>query len=79
MNLTAQEENLRSELILRLQMTNRADILQALRELMDRLEPRKDFWDELSEIQRAMVHRGMAELEAGQGIPADEVLRGLKR
>jgi hypothetical protein len=79
MKLTSQEEKLRSELVERLQMIESSDLLQEVREILDRKAPQKDFWDELSPKQQAMVRKGIEELKAGKGIPAEEVLRRLKR
>ena len=79
MKLTTKDEKLRSELIQKLQSVESPDLLQEVREILYRNEPKKDFWDDLSEKQQAMVKKGMAELKEGKGIPAEEVLRRLKR
>ena len=79
MKLTAQEEKLKSELIERLQMIDSPVLLAEVREMLDRQAPKKDFWEALSTKQQALVHNGMAEMKDGKGIPAGEVLRGLKR
>ena len=79
MKLTAQEEKLKSELIERLQMIDSPVLLAEVREMLDRQAPKKDFWEALSTKQQALVHKGIAEMKDGKGIPADEVLRGLKR
>jgi hypothetical protein len=79
MKLTTQDEKLRSELIEKLQTIESRDLLQEVRAILYRNEPKKDFWDELSVKQQAMVRKGLAELKAGKGIPAEEVLRRLKK
>ena len=78
MRLTLQEENLKSELIERLRAIENPDLLQEVRTILYRNEPKQDFWNELSTQQQVMVRKGMAELEAGKGIVAEEVLRKLK-
>ena len=79
MKLTTQDEKLRSELVERLQMIERPDLLQEVRAILDKYESKKDFWDELTPKQQAMVRKGMAELKDGKGIPAEEVMRKLKK
>ncbi len=79
MKLTTQDEMLRSELVERLQMIERPDLLQEVRAILDKYESKKDFWDELTPKQQAMVRKGMAELKDGKGIPAEEVMRKLKK
>ena len=79
MRLTVQEEKLRSALIERLRAIENPDLLEEVRTILNRNEPKQDFWNELSTQQQAMVRKGMAELEAGKGIAAEEVLRKLKR
>ena len=78
MRLTLQEENLKSELIERLRAIENPDLLQEVRTILYRNEPKQDFWNELSTQQQVMVRKGIAELEAGKGIAAEEVLRKLK-
>ena len=79
MKLTTQDEKLRSELIERLQAIENPDILQQVIEILSRNEPKRDFWDELSGKQQAIVKKGIAELKAGKGIPAEQVLRKLRK
>ena len=79
MKLTTQDEMLRSELVERLQMIERPDLLQEVRAILDKYESKKDFWDELTPKQQAMVRKGMEELKDGKGIPAEEVMRKLKK
>ncbi len=79
MRLTLQEEKLRSELIERLRAIENSDLLEVVRSILCRNEPKQDFWNELSTQQQVMVRKGMAELEAGKGIAAEEVLHKLKR
>lgn len=76
--LSTQDEKLRSELIERLHATESPDILQRVREILYNDEPPRDFWDDLSARQQAMVRKGMAELREGKGIPAAQVLRNLR-
>lgn len=38
-----------------------------------------DWWDELSEQQKALIEKGKQELENGQGIPHDEVRQEINK
>jgi predicted transcriptional regulator len=46
--------------------------------LIDRMlelknEPNKDWWDEISEEEKAAIEAGLADIEAGRVIPHEEV------
>lgn len=34
-----------------------------------------DWWDEISEEERAAIHEGLAQLDRGEGIPHEEVMK----
>jgi hypothetical protein len=76
MKLTAQQQKQKSELIERIQMIDSPDLLYEVKEILDRHTSEVDFWETLSEKQKALVRKGMAEFKEGKGIPAREVLRG---
>ncbi|MFM9950203.1 MAG: hypothetical protein ACKV1O_19875 [Saprospiraceae bacterium] len=43
------------------------------------LDDETDFWDELSEAQKAQIELAIQQLSAGQGIPHEEVMEGLRK
>jgi predicted transcriptional regulator len=38
-----------------------------------------DFWDELSEAQKAQIELAIQQLDAGQGIPHEEVMEKFRK
>lgn len=43
------------------------------------LKPSPDFWNELSENQRAKIEKAILEVEAGQGIPHESVMQEFRQ
>lgn len=72
-------EALRQELIERLQRTDAPDVLEEVRRILAASALTQDWWDSLTEAQQSIVDQGFAELDAGQGIPAEEVLKSIRK
>ncbi|MDZ4680680.1 MAG: hypothetical protein SH848_03570 [Saprospiraceae bacterium] len=43
------------------------------------MNSQNDFWDELSEAQKARIEIAIQQLETGQGIPHKEVMERLRK
>lgn len=43
------------------------------------LKPQKDFWDDLSEEDKASIQRGLEQLDRGERIPYEEVIDKIRR
>lgn len=43
------------------------------------LKPQKDFWDELSEDDKASIEKGLEQLARGERIPYEEVIGKIKK
>lgn len=56
---------------------NDADILKEFIRLKN--EKEKDWWDELSEEERAEIEEGLAQAERGDVIPHDEVMNKYRK
>ena len=56
---------------------NDADILREFIRLKN--EKEKDWWDELSEEERAEIEEGLAQAERGDVIPHDEVMNKYRK
>ncbi len=50
------------------------DILQQL----NTIKSGQDWWDQISEEERSAIDEGIAELDRGEGIPHEEVVRRVK-
>lgn len=79
--------NLREEkldVIHQLLQVNDEALLHAIKNMLDFGLERQgniqtDFWDELSETQKASIEIAIQQLDAGQGIPHEEVMEGLRK
>ncbi|MFN8393790.1 MAG: hypothetical protein U0176_03860 [Bacteroidia bacterium] len=79
MNTNSELEALRQELIEQLQRTDAPDVLEEVRRILAASAPQQDWWDSLTEAQQSIVDQGLSELDAGQGIPAEEVLKSIRK
>jgi predicted transcriptional regulator len=43
------------------------------------LNPREDFWDDLSEADKASIERGLEQLDRGERVPYEEVMQKIRR
>ena len=41
-------------------------------------EPKEDFWNQLSDDQKAAIEEGLAQLKRGEGIPHEQVMKEAK-
>ena len=64
---------LRNDLIKLVVTVEDKDFLQQMIALFRSHEKGEDWWDELSKEELELIKIGMAELEAGQGIPYEQV------
>lgn len=80
MNLQAEKLTLIQQLI---QVDDEA-LLLAIKKMLEfglkhQGESQTDFWDELTEEQKSRVEESIRQLEAGQGIPHEEVMASLRK
>lgn len=59
--------------------TEDINILNQIKEILLRENEKADFWDELSEAQKEAINLGSKQLDAGEGIPYEEVLKKISR
>lgn len=43
------------------------------------LKPQNDFWDELSEADKASIEKGLAQLERGERVPYEEAIDKIRK
>jgi hypothetical protein len=79
MRFTKEQKEFRARLVDRLQSTNSLEILEKVRQILDWGESDGDFWDDLSDIEKAKVMKGKQELKDGHAIPAKQVLDDLNQ
>lgn len=77
MKLEAQSIRMRSELVQRLQVEERPEVLAAIQAILDGAET--DFWDKLTADQKISIEQGIEEARSGKTVPAREFLARLKR
>lgn len=73
MNIEAEKISL-AKLIFDIEDIN---ILNQVKEILDRENNKADFWDELSDVQKEGINLGIKQLDAGEGIPYEEVLKNI--
>ena len=61
------------ELIQILLQTNSEDIIKKVKTLLKKEQ--KDWWDETSEAERRSIEKGLAQLDRGEGIPHEKVMK----
>lgn len=77
MNIQAELNWIRTEL----ENVNDVNLVAAIKNLLTYAKKTKanvDFWDTLSDEQKADIDAGIAELDAGKGIPHDVVMKQIK-
>jgi hypothetical protein len=66
--------------------TTKIDLIHWLTELQDtevlrqivNIRSGKDWWDDISEQERLAIDEGIAELDRGEGIPHEEVMKQVR-
>ena len=81
-NMNLQEEKL--DVIHQLMQVTDEGLLHAVKNMLDfglerQGNSQTDFWDELSEAQKVRIEIAIQQLEAGQGIPHEEVMERLRK
>lgn len=71
MNIEAEKISL-TKLLLETQDVN---ILHEVRAILNKDNKKTDFWDELSPLEKEEIRIGLKQLDAGEGIPYEEVLK----
>lgn len=59
--------------------TEDINILNQVKEILLRENEKADFWDELTDAQQEEINLGIKQLDAGEGIPFEEVLKKISR
>lgn len=81
MNLKTEKLDIIEQIIL----VQDENLLQAVKSLLEfglkhqQPAPAEDFWDSLSEKQKQRVDQSIQELEAGMGIPHEEVMSRFRK
>jgi hypothetical protein len=65
------------ELIQRILNTNKPSLLEKIAKIFE-LEGEADWWDELSDEERASIQEGLDQLNRGEGIPHEKVMKEMK-
>jgi len=68
----------KNDLILKILQTNDPILLEHLSEYFQNLLSKTDWWDELSEKQKALIRLGSEQIERGEVVP-DSVVRAKAR
>lgn len=55
--------------------TEDINVLNQVKEILSKENEKADFWDELSDAQKEEINLGLKQLDAGDGIPYEEVLK----
>jgi signal transduction histidine kinase len=80
MNIQAEKLHLIQQLV----QVDDENLLQAIKNLLEfglkrQSESHTDFWEELTEEQKAKVESSILQLEDGHGIPHEEVMSALRK
>lgn len=65
------------ELVQMLLQTNSEKLIEKVKALLK--SEQKDWWDEIDEEVKAAVEEGIAQLNRGEGIPHEEVMKKYKK
>lgn len=65
------------ELIRMLLETENEKIIQKIKAIFQKNT--KDWWDEISEEERSAIQEGISQLDKGEGIPHNEVIKKYKK
>lgn len=60
-------------IIERLMQTQDEEILKQVKELLGITD--KDWWDEISQAEQEAIQKGIAQLDKGEGIPHEQVMK----
>ncbi|OFY69004.1 MAG: hypothetical protein A2Y71_01180 [Bacteroidetes bacterium RBG_13_42_15] len=65
------------ELVQRILNTNKPSLLEKINKIFEQ-EGETDWWDELSDEERASIQEGLDQLDRGEGIPHEKVMEEMK-
>lgn len=65
------------KLVQRIINTDKPSLLKKINKILDQ-EGETDWWDEISDEERASIQEGLDELDRGEGIPHEKVMEELK-
>jgi hypothetical protein len=65
------------ELVQRILNTNKPSLLEKITKIFEQ-EGETDWWDELSDEERASIQEGLDQLDRGEGIPHEKVMKEMK-
>jgi len=65
------------ELVQRILNTNKPSLLEKIDEIFKK-EGETDWWDEISDEERASIKEGLYQLDRGEGIPHEKVMKEMK-
>jgi len=65
------------ELVQRILNTNKPSLLEKINKIFEQ-EGETDWWDELSDEERASIQEGLDQLDRGEGIPHEKVMEEIK-
>lgn len=57
--------------------TEKPDVLKKVEDVLKRKQP-VDWWDEISEVEKQAIEKGLAEADRGELIPHDNVMKEVK-
>jgi hypothetical protein len=59
--------------------TEDINVLNQVKKILSKENEKGDFWDELSDAQKEEINLGIKQLDAGEGIPYEEVLKKISK
>jgi thiamine pyrophosphate-dependent acetolactate synthase large subunit-like protein len=65
------------ELVQRILNTDKPSLLEKISKIFEQ-ESETDWWDELSDEERASIQEGLDQLDRGEGIPHEKVMKEIK-
>ncbi len=65
------------ELVQRILNTDKPSLLEKINKIFEQ-EGETDWWDELSDEERASIQEGLDQLDRGEGIPHEKVMEEIK-
>ncbi|MBE0638121.1 MAG: hypothetical protein IH598_06365 [Bacteroidales bacterium] len=70
-----QHQNVKSDLFALIEQTNDMKVLEAIRILLQKNVQEQDFWDQLPEFQKKSIEKGLSQVEQGNTIAHEEVMK----
>lgn len=68
-------EAIKLELIEWVTQLNDSDMLDLLKSMKESQESEQDWWQDLTEVQKESIDRGLKDIEEGRVIPHSEVMK----